>query len=188
MLRHHKRSPKRPSTPSWSVCRTRGKPDKVRAGITKALVPGHELPGVDRRAGGVLLFARGAGQAVLRSHGDIPRAGVFPPFTSPSKAVAYLSVITASKDGGCTPRSLHAPRAFSSHLPLSSPRLCCVFWLYSLLRAKVMLLGAVLLGRSLEARQRLKAAESLQGLFDVRPDQVCKRERGGRQKASGPNR
>lgn len=35
-----------------------------------------------------------------------------------------------------------------------------------------MLLGAVLLGRSLEARQRLKAAESLQGLFDVRPDQV----------------
>lgn len=38
--------------------------------------------------------------------------------------------------------------------------------------AKVMLLGAVLLGRSLEARQRLKAAESLQHLFDVRPDQV----------------
>lgn len=61
-------------------------------------------------------------------------------------------------------------------------------WLYSLLRAKVMLLGAVLLGRSLEARQRLKAAESLQGLFDVRPDQVCKRGRGVRQKASGPSR
>lgn len=35
-----------------------------------------------------------------------------------------------------------------------------------------MLLGAVLLGRSLEARQRLKAARGLQGLFDVRPHQV----------------
>lgn len=46
--------------------------------------------------------------------------------------------------------------------------------LHSLLRAKVMLLGVVLLGRSLEARQRLKAAESIQGLFDVRPDQVGK--------------
>lgn len=39
-------------------------------------------------------------------------------------------------------------------------------------QAKVMLLGAVLLGRSLEARQRLKAARGLQSLFDVRPDQV----------------
>lgn len=37
-----------------------------------------------------------------------------------------------------------------------------------------MLLGAVLLGRSLEARQRLKAATGLQSLFDVRPDQVGK--------------
>ncbi|CAM9545229.1 unnamed protein product, partial [Scytosiphon promiscuus] len=36
----------------------------------------------------------------------------------------------------------------------------------------VMLLGAVLLGRSLEARQRLKAAQGLQTLFDVRPDQA----------------
>ncbi|CAM9270208.1 unnamed protein product, partial [Laminaria digitata] len=36
----------------------------------------------------------------------------------------------------------------------------------------VMLLGAVLLGRSLEARQRLKAARGLQRLFDARPDQV----------------
>ena len=35
-----------------------------------------------------------------------------------------------------------------------------------------MLLGAVLLGRSLEARQRLKAARGLQRLFDARPDQV----------------
>ena len=37
---------------------------------------------------------------------------------------------------------------------------------------KVMLLGAVLLGRSLEARQRFKAAMGLQRLFDARPDQV----------------
>lgn len=43
-----------------------------------------------------------------------------------------------------------------------------------------MLLGAVLLGRSLEARQRLKAAESLQGLFDVRPDQVSDADGSGR--------
>lgn len=35
-----------------------------------------------------------------------------------------------------------------------------------------MLLGAVLFGRSLDARQRLKAAKELQGLFDARPDQV----------------
>lgn len=44
----------------------------------------------------------------------------------------------------------------------------------------VMLLGAVLLGRSLEARQRLKAARGLQGLFDVRPDQARLVDSAGR--------
>lgn len=47
-----------------------------------------------------------------------------------------------------------------------------MFLLFTDNTMKVMLLGAVLLGRSLEARQRLKAARGLQGLFDVRPDQV----------------
>lgn len=90
--RHHKRSPNRPSAPSRSICRAaRGKPDKVRAGIAEALVPGHELPGVDRRAGGVLLFARGAAQAVLRSHGDVPRAGVFPHYFPVKRCRLYFS-------------------------------------------------------------------------------------------------
>ncbi|CAM9610753.1 unnamed protein product [Pylaiella littoralis] len=57
---------------------------------------------------------------------------------------------------------------FSSLLALLKP----TFGLTATFHEPVMLLGAVLLGRSLEARQRLKAARGLQSLFDVRPDQA----------------
>ncbi|CAB1111114.1 unnamed protein product [Ectocarpus sp. CCAP 1310/34] len=46
----------------------------------------------------------------------------------------------------------------------------------------VMLLGAILLGRSLEARQRLKAARGLQSLFDIRPDKARTVDADGRVK------
>ncbi|CAM9092281.1 unnamed protein product, partial [Hapterophycus canaliculatus] len=57
---------------------------------------------------------------------------------------------------------------FSSLVALMKPSL----GLATTFHEPVMLLGAVLLGRSLEARQRLRAARGLQTLFDVRPDQA----------------